>query len=152
MSKFLTETDVAILRGQFREGRQLFRLINPVAYESDLLKAVVVVPTGYITDFASVPKMLFTYLIAGGTAYEAAVIHDWLYTVHAINGKPVSRALADQVLKEAIAASEDTNAPAWLMWAGVRLGGGSAWGNDGPAQPQFVSSVVTSEQGYGAGG
>lgn len=145
MSRFLTSTDVRVLRGQFREGRQLFNLINPVAYDSDLLATVVVVPADYVTDFASVPKLPLAWLAAGGTAYEAAVIHDWLYTVHAVGGKPITRAKADAVFREAITASQDTTAPGWLMWAAVRLGGAGAWREPAPEQSHFVTSIMAIE-------
>lgn len=142
MSRFLTPTDVRVLRGQFRQGRQLFKLINAVVYDSDLLGALVTVPAGYVTDFASVPKIPLAWLAAGGTAYEAAVIHDWLYTVHSDNGKPITRAQADAVFREAIGVSEDSNAPGWLMWLAVRMGGWRSWAAQGPDQPPHVATVI----------
>lgn len=145
MSRFLTATEVRVLRGQFRQGRQLFALVSPVGYESDLLGGVVVVPADYVTDFASVPKLPLAWLVAGGTAYEAAVIHDWLYTVHAFDGKPIDRATADAVFREAIGASGDTTAPGWLMWAFVRLGGAGAWAGPGPDQSHLVTSLMEFE-------
>lgn len=146
MSAFITSTDVRVLRGQFREGRQLFQLLNQVAYQSDLLRGIVLVPAGYITDFASVPKLPMTWLLAGGTAYEAAVVHDWLYTTHAFEGKPIERSKADAVFREAIKASEDTKAPAWLMWLAVRAGGGGAWAAAGPEQFEHVDAAIEAAQ------
>lgn len=145
MSRFLTSTDLRVLRGQFKEGRQLFSLINAVAYESDLLGGIVVVPAGYVTDLASVPKLPLAWLMAGGTGTEAAVIHDYLYWVHAFNDEPISRAKADAVFREAIAASEDTKAPGWLMWAAVRLGGWASWDKPGPIQPDHVAVFLNAE-------
>lgn len=142
---FLTPTTVTVLRGQFREGRQLFRLYEPVRYYSAILGGVVEVPAGYVTDFSSVPRVLFAYLIAGGTAYEAAVIHDWLYTVQAFNGKSIERSVADDVFSEAIKASEDTKAPSWLMWLAVRVGGRGSWKGAGPAQPPDVTAAIEME-------
>ena len=145
MSRFLTPTDLRVMRGQFRQGRQLFSLIAAVAYESDRLGGVVLVPAGYVTDLASVPKLPLAWLAAGGTGTEAAVIHDFLYTTHAFNDEPISRATADAVFREAIAASQDKTAPGWLMWLAVRIGGSGAWKSQGPEQPEHVAAFIASE-------
>ena len=44
-----------------------------------MLKDTITVPTGFFTDFASVPRMPFVFLLFGDVAHEAAVIHDYLY-------------------------------------------------------------------------
>lgn len=143
MSRFLSPTVLRVLRGQFRSGRQLYALEYPVHYESDILRGDVVVPAGYVTDLASVPKLPLAWLLAGGTGAEAAVIHDFLYTVHTHAGLPITRKTADAVFREAIGASEDTNAPAGLMWLAVRIGGGGSWGDAGPAQPEHVQAYLS---------
>jgi hypothetical protein len=145
MARFLSDTILKILRGQFREGRQLYELHAAVHYHSDVLGGVVVVPQGYVTDLASVPKLPLTWLMAGGTGSEAAVIHDWLYTARAFDGKPIERSVADKVFREAIAASEDTKAPGWLMWLAVRVGGRGSWKGEGPTQPDHVSAALALE-------
>jgi hypothetical protein len=144
MSRFLTPTDLRVLRGQFRKGRQLFEVLADVVYESDILDGCVTVPKGYVTDLASVPKLPLTWFLAGGTGAEAAVIHDWLYMTHAANGKAIKRSTADAVFSEAIKASGDTAAPAGLMWLAVRVGGFLAWGDEGPEQPTAVADIAAS--------
>jgi hypothetical protein len=144
MSAFLTPVDLRILRGQFREERQLYELLADVRYQSDVLGAVLTVPKGFITDLASVPRRPLEWWLAGGRGNEAAVLHDFLYTAHAVNGKPVSRATADAVLREAIAL-DDADAPGWLMWLAVRVGGSHSWGSDGPAQPSEVSAAIDAQ-------
>jgi hypothetical protein len=99
-----------------------WELTYQLAYESDLLGKTVVVPAGFKTDLASVPRLPVVYLLTGGTCTEAAVVHDYLYSTHL-----VGRKTADAVLKEASAV---LGVPAWrrnIMWAGVRLFGGSHW-------------------------
>ena len=56
-----------------------WRLLAPLRYQSAVLGALIEVPTGALTDFASVPRLPLAYLLAGDTAHEAAVIHDFLY-------------------------------------------------------------------------
>lgn len=80
-------------------------------------------PTGFVTDFASIPRLPFVYWLLGGRASKAAVIHDLLYR----KGIGVTRAQADEVLIEAM---EVTGQAKWrqrLVWRGLRIGGGSSY-------------------------
>ena len=99
-----------------------WRIFSPLIYSSKVAKRLIVVPTGFITDLASVPRLPFIYLVTGGKANEASVIHDYLYV-----SKMVSRSMADAVFREAMAASGVSGWRRWMMWSGVRVGGGSAW-------------------------
>jgi hypothetical protein len=95
---------------------------SALVYQSDVARQTFIVPRGFRTDLASVPRLPIVYWLTGGTSNEAAAIHDFLYSTH-----EVDRATADAVLREASAA---TGVPAWrrwLMWAGVRCFGGSHW-------------------------
>ena len=78
------------------------------------------VPTGFITDFASVPRLPLAYSLFGDKAHRAAVLHDYLYSLGLC-----SREYADNVLKAAM----EADGLGWftrnMMWAGVRLFGGS---------------------------
>lgn len=99
-----------------------WRLLAPLRYQSRVLGALIEVPTGFLTDFSSVPRLPLAYLLAGDTAHEAAVIHDYLTQVHIC-----TRAQADAVFYEAMAV---TGEPRWrrvLMWSAVRVAGGWAW-------------------------
>lgn len=58
--------------------RPQWRLHEPLRFYSSTLREIVVVPSGFETDFASVPRVPIAWLIAGGTANDAAVVHDWL--------------------------------------------------------------------------
>lgn len=118
-AKFLSSLQVEPA-SEYDDGR--WRLVCSLSYYSDVLGALVMVPPGFVTDFASVPRIPVVYELCGGTSAEAAVIHDYLYTI-----KVYPRAMCDSVLREASAL---TGVPAWrreLMWAGVRLFGGSHW-------------------------
>jgi hypothetical protein len=93
-------------------------LRRDLVYASVVAKTVYRVPKGFNTDFASVPRLPFVYLMTGNTAHAPAVVHDFLYRTGAAD-----RTLCDAVFKEAM---ELTGVPGWrrnLMWAGVRLGG-----------------------------
>lgn len=105
--------------------------LTPLRYESTLLSDLVSVPARFITDFASVPRWLpVTWYLAGNTAHRPAVIHDWLYQRHVVEG--IERGTADAVLYEAMGADEIEPIPAWqqwIIWSGVRAGGWVAWRN-----------------------
>ena len=78
---------------------------------------VIEVPKGFQTDFASVPRIPLAYMLAGGTARRAAVLHDYLYT------QQRDREWADDVF---LAAMEADGVPWWrrkIMYAAVRAFG-----------------------------
>ncbi len=132
MAKFLTPLRAQWLEDESRDGRGTRELLGMLAYQSDVAGRIFVAPKGFVTDFASVPRIPVAYLLTGGCADQAAVIHDWLYTSH-----EVDRAMADAVFREAVALG-NPGWRAWLMWAGVRIGGGGSWEAPGPKQPENV--------------
>lgn len=120
MAQFLTPLKAELLKET--EGRSIWRLTDPLVYESDLVPFRISVPAGFQTDFASVPRIPLAYLLAGDTAHQAAVVHDWLYFS---NG--VSRKLADDIFYEAMTVTEIPWWRRYLMWLAVRLSGQSIW-------------------------
>lgn len=93
------------------------------------------VPTGFITDFASVPRVFQSIIPAWGKYGKAAVIHDYLYQEHCI---PVStwlyevlpritRKYADTIFYEAMLVSGTKHWKAKVMYWAVRLFGWFAW-------------------------
>lgn len=121
MSAFLSgDLDADLIK----ESPPTWRLNEPVVYQSDVAGQTFTVPAGFVTDLASVPRWPLVYLLAGGTANEASVVHDWLYSTHV-----VPRAVADSVLREASAVTGVPVWRRWLMWAGVRIGGGGGHWN-----------------------
>jgi hypothetical protein len=115
MSRFLTP-----LRAE--KSGSVWTILRPLIYDSDVAQRVFIVPEGFVTDFASVPRIPLAFLLTGDSAHEAAVVHDWLY-----REKTVSRKTADAVFREASGASGEPGWKSWLMWAGVRVGGWMAW-------------------------
>lgn len=124
MSGFLTELAYA----RVRDGtRPVNRLTSALHFASDIMKAVVVVPTGYRTDLGTVPRLPFAYLFFGNVGDEAAVIHDYLY-----ESRQVPRKVADAVFAEALACM---GVPAWQrgpMWLAVRTLGHKHYGTGSP--------------------
>lgn len=95
----------------------------PFQYRSDLLGKTIVVPVGFHTDFASMPRFLpIVYACLGDTAHEPAVVHDWLY-YSAIT----DRATSDLILLEAMKVWGMSPWRYLPIYWGVRAGGWSAW-------------------------
>ena len=83
--------------------------------------AVAVIPLGFETDLASVPRLLWAVFPPWMPGLLApAVLHDWLYST-----KPVSRQRADAIFREAMADCGLPKWKRWAIWASVRLFGGS---------------------------
>lgn len=98
-------------------------------YQSDYLAALnlpafpgglVTIKAGFVTDFASVPRLPVVFWLVGGRARYASGVHDWLYTKSGLSRKD-----ADAVFLEAAKLKNNAGPLMWLMWAGVRLGGAS---------------------------
>jgi hypothetical protein len=99
-----------------------FELETDLGYQSDVLGKVVTVPVGFVTDFASIPQILWSVLSPVGGYDEAAVVHDYLYTIAITD-----RGTADKVLNEAMQVLEVEGWKRKAIYAGVRLGGWHAW-------------------------
>lgn len=104
-----------------------YTLFQPLVYQSAGLQAEIVVPAGFQTDVASIPRPLWALIPKEGRYNRPAVIHDWLYTTATVSGKAIARADADHALKEAMHACGVRWTQRWAIYAGVRLGGALAW-------------------------
>jgi hypothetical protein len=115
VSRFLTP-----LRAE--KSGDYWTILQPLVYMSDLARNTFVVPEGFVTDFASVPRLPLMFLLAGNEAHEAAVVHDFAYS-----RQEMTRSQADALFEEAAIASGEPEWRARLMWLGVRAGGWVAW-------------------------
>jgi hypothetical protein len=57
-------------------------LVEPMTYSIENTGEVIVVPAGFVTDFASTPRAIWAVLPPFGTYQKASVIHDYLYWMH----------------------------------------------------------------------
>lgn len=119
MARFLNKLHVEEVD---QKGSGRWRLLAPLLYESDILQHLVMAPVDFVTDWGSVPRLPFAYAWFGNIAQAPATIHDWLYTCH-----HTTRAIADAVLREAMAATGVSWVQRWAWWLGVRLFGWGHW-------------------------
>ena len=104
-------------------GRRI-TLTQDLLYVSDLLdRACIMVPAGFNSDLASVPRGLWNLIPPWGPYADAAVIHDYLYRVQVI--KP--RKFVDQIFLEAMEVKQCRWAQRWAIYLGVRIGGWLTW-------------------------
>lgn len=82
----------------------------------------ITVPSGFVTDFASVPRVFWSVLPPDGDYVAAAVVHDWLYW-----DQTTTREAADQALRDAMVELQIPSAAVWAVYNGVNLFGSSAW-------------------------
>jgi hypothetical protein len=103
----------------------LWELQAPLAFYSAKLARTFTAPTGFRTDFCSVPRVPIAFPLLGDRARRAGTLHDLLYTTH-----EVDRETADGLLKEMLLQDGVDECEAQAFYLGVRLGGGSHWGPD----------------------
>ncbi len=85
----------------------------------------IVVPAGFVTDFASVPKVFWSIIPAWGKFGKGAVVHDYLY--QDTDNQWMTRKLADQIFLGAMLVSGTAPWKAKVMYWAVRLFGWVAW-------------------------
>lgn len=93
----------------------------PFSYDSSVGR--IDVPAGFVTDFASVPKLLWNVLPPFGRYGNAAIIHDYLYRTQGYASKPV----ADAIFLEAMKALGVSRLTRTLMYYAVSLFGGHSY-------------------------
>lgn len=93
----------------------------------------VVIPAGFWTDFASIPKFIstlsFGYLSVLDDHLKAAILHDWLYFCGMLFGRPISRYKADILFYEGMYSCGTSYIKRNSMYAGVRAGGWKPYNN-----------------------
>jgi hypothetical protein len=99
-------------------------LAKPLVWQSDHTSPKKVeVPKGFVTDFASVPSMFWTWLPRIGRYGLPAIAHDWLYW----DQSAADRDDADRLLNTAMADFDVSGMRRTLIYRAVQLFGGFAW-------------------------
>lgn len=123
-----------------RAGRSLWAVQRALEYQAGAdLNELIIVPPGFVTDLASVPRAVWSFYPPDGPWAKAAIIHDFLYATkgtgewHKHRGitraVPYSRKEADDILKEAMADRKVGNWEQVVIWSSVRFGGAGGWGH-----------------------
>ncbi|RLG10267.1 hypothetical protein DRN73_08220 [Candidatus Pacearchaeota archaeon] len=115
MSSFTTELKVKSLPDNKR-----WELLEEFDYYLGNLDSglCIKVPKGFVTDFASVPRLFWLILPPWDKYGKAAVLHDYLYH----SGK-FTRILCDTIFYEAMTVSNVSFWKRCILYLGVRIGG-----------------------------
>lgn len=113
---------------------KFWRVVEPLVYQGSSEEFVI--PAGFRTDFASVPRA-FVWLIPRYGAYtRAAILHDFLRSSHA-----VSIADADGIFRRCLRELGVTVPRRWMMWAAVRLASGLSGASAGDVAAWVLIAV-----------
>lgn len=80
------------------------------------------IPKGFVTDFASIPRVFWSALRPDGNYAYSAVLHDYLYWEQK---RP--REVADAILRRSMLNFRVSKATVDIIYSAVRLGGQGAW-------------------------
>lgn len=118
MVRFLSELQLTPI------GERRWRVTQPLVAATTYGR--IVVPAGFVTDGASVPKPLWNLFPPLDGDYDAAaVLHDYAYA-HA-EELQLKRAQADALLYDGMVATNTDPEKRRVIYDGVRLGGHFAW-------------------------
>jgi len=111
----------------FRFADPIYVLTKPITWKpnpgQDL--AAVNVPKGFVTDFASIPRIFWSILRPDGQYTYPAIVHDYMYWMQ---DRP--RAEADLIFKYGMDDFAIDRITVASIYDAVRVGGGSAWDNN----------------------
>lgn len=109
---------------RFREP--MYFLTKPIAWTPNVDQVGrydrVDVPAGFVTDFASIPRVFWSILRPDGEYTYPAIIHDYMYWDQS---RP--REMADEIFKLGMQDFELSKTIIFTIYEAVRTGGGAAW-------------------------
>jgi hypothetical protein len=120
-------------------GRALWQVQQPLVFASETLGREITVPAGFITNYASVPRLPLIFLVAGDRSFDEAAVHDWLYTSH-----ECTKDQADRVFLEALLLNPKIPAGlAQTMFKAVSWFGGGSWSDETSIQqPEHIRALI----------
>lgn len=132
MSSFTTELVVQSI------DERKWKVMQRFNYNIDAVDSAnaVEVPVGFVTDFASIPRILWVLLPPWGKYGKAAVIHDYMYTEHkhsvfSVEGVEsfvqIDRKQADDIFLQSMEVLGVNVITRYAMYAAVRTFGLRPW-------------------------
>lgn len=98
------------------------QLVDPLRYETRAGE-LIVVPAGFVTDYASIPRPFWGILAPDGDARFPAVLHDYLYSLRGWEPFFKDRAQSDGLLLEAMELVGVNMVERLTIWSAVRMFG-----------------------------
>jgi len=85
-------------------------------------KDSITIPSGFVTDFASIPQIFHSLLRQNGSYLLPAVVHDYLYWK-----QTCTRDQSDQILRLGMIENQVPELQRVAIYGAVRFAGGFAW-------------------------
>ena len=95
------------------------------------------VPSGFVTDFASIPAAFWSALRPDGEYTFPAIVHDYLYWT-----QTVSKDVADTILKIGMQDLSIGTTTVALIYSAVRFGGRSSWDGNAKLKQQGEKRIL----------
>lgn len=101
---------------------------------------IIVVPEGFVTDFASVPPLARSIISVLGKHAVPAIVHDYLYWE-----QTCTRPEADSILFYAMDEYESNWFSRYAVWSALWAAGGAAWSTNKADREKGLPRVIPSE-------
>ncbi len=147
ISEFEYVTDLFLMRAikaVKREGEKAQFLVArsySVKFKLDGAEHTITVPQGMLTDLASIPRCMRWYISQVGPHLEASIVHDFLYVAwQDLDGgeaRSEDRRFADRLMRTAMLSASVNGFKAFLIYLGLRVGGGGVYREREP-EPRYV--------------
>ena len=96
-----------------------------IVTHDELVVKDITIPAGFVCDGASVPAIAMPIFNNGIRYLRAAILHDFCYRTGI-----VPRKQADDLFKEVLREDGVTKFKSYMMWLGVRAGGGKFYNSN----------------------
>ena len=116
-------------------------LMRPLSYDIPAAGQRGIIPQGFVTDFASIPRPLWAALPPYARYGPAAVVHDYLYWT-----QPCTREQADIALREAMRESRVCSVTRESIFRAVRIGGNGPWEANTRERAQGLPRVIPADR------
>lgn len=103
--------------GKKRDGRKLYEVVEPFSYYNET--TVIHIPSGYVTDLASIPSLPFFPKPGGSLWDDAAIVHDCALDYVFVGELNVRQ--ADAIFYDALRERGCTVFTALVLWGAVRF-------------------------------
>ena len=110
---------------------------QPLVYRVGVSRDSVVVPVGFVTDFASIPPALQSVIQQNGPYQLPALVHDYLYWEQAC-----TRSQADRILLLAMTEHHVKNGDKTAIYDAVRAAGKFAWDGNAKERAQHLPRIL----------
>ena len=101
-----------------------------VMEDCKMLDSDLIIPNGFVTDFSSVPRLIWTLIPPYGKSVNPSILHDYMYVngvYSAWFGSKTARYVADRLFYQHLREAGVSKLQSYLMYAAVRIFGKSRY-------------------------